>query len=148
MNSIEPLKSGDFQEWIELWDKYLAFYKTSVPESTSKANFARLTDDTDYMGGFLCRDEQGSVIGFVHWILHPSTWTLGDYCYLQDLYVSDTCRTNGHGRALIDAVNGLAKGRGCDRVYWLTQESNTTARYLYDAVADNSGFIQYRQRLS
>jgi hypothetical protein len=29
-------------------------------------------------------------------------------------------------------------------VYWLTQESNTTARRLYDQVGVNKGFIQYQ----
>ncbi|HTG41511.1 MAG TPA: GNAT family N-acetyltransferase, partial [Methylomirabilota bacterium] len=30
------------------------------------------------------------------------------------------------------------------RVYWLTQETNATARALYDTLADRPGFIQYR----
>ena len=29
-------------------------------------------------------------------------------------------------------------------VYWLTHETNTTARALYDKLANNAGFIQYR----
>jgi hypothetical protein len=28
-------------------------------------------------------------------------------------------------------------------VYWHTHEGNATARRLYDAVAENRGFIQY-----
>jgi hypothetical protein len=32
-------------------------------------------------------------------------------------------------------------------VYWLTQSSNAQARALYDQVADNLGFIQYRKVL-
>jgi hypothetical protein len=30
-------------------------------------------------------------------------------------------------------------------VYWLTQPDNTQGRILYDKVADNLGFIQYRR---
>lgn len=31
------------------------------------------------------------------------------------------------------------------RVYWLTHETNATARILYDKVAEHSGFIVYRK---
>jgi len=33
------------------------------------------------------------------------------------------------------------------RLYWQTHESNHTARRLYDAVAERSGFIVYRREL-
>ena len=33
------------------------------------------------------------------------------------------------------------------RLYWLTQEDNTTARLLYDKVARFGGFIRYEHNL-
>ena len=38
-----------------------------------------------------------------------------------------------------------AQAAGASRVYWLTKSDNTTARILYDKVATESGFIQYRK---
>jgi GNAT superfamily N-acetyltransferase len=64
---------------------------------------------------------------------------------LQDLFVAEEARGKGIGRALIEAVYTAARGTGASRVYWLTQESNATARALYDKIADRSGFIQYRR---
>ncbi|MBP6769775.1 MAG: GNAT family N-acetyltransferase, partial [Reyranella sp.] len=49
----------------------------------------------------------------------------------------------GVARALIQAVADWAKARGCPRLYWQTQASNTTARLLYDKMAVNRGFIRY-----
>ena len=49
------------------------------------------------------------------------------------------------GRALIEAVYAQARSAGTTRVYWHTQETNATARRLYDQVAANSGFIVYRK---
>ena len=40
-----------------------------------------------------------------------------------------------------------ARSASASRVYWLTQSNNAQARVLYDAVADNLGFIQYRKVL-
>ena len=37
----------------------------------------------------------------------------------------------------------LITGASC--VYWMTQETNTTAMRLYDRVAEKPGFLIYRQ---
>ena len=89
----------------------------------------------------------GKLEGIVHYLFHRSTWTDGNYCYLQDLFVAEGGRNHGLGRALIEAVYGQAREAGASRVYWLTHESNATARALYDRVADRPGFIQYRRIL-
>ncbi|NBX46873.1 MAG: GNAT family N-acetyltransferase [Chloroflexi bacterium] len=63
---------------------------------------------------------------------------------LQDLYVDPACRGAGAGRALIRAVVDFARDRDANRVIWLTNEDNATARALYDTVARTTGLIQYR----
>ena len=85
------------------------------------------------------------LVGFTHLVFHRGTWSVGDFCYLEDLFVAKAARQRGVARALIEAVYDLADKRGCERVYWLTHESNTTARKLYDQVAEHHGFIQYRR---
>jgi GNAT superfamily N-acetyltransferase len=77
-------------------------------------------------------------------VTHRTCWSTRDTCYLQDLFVSPDVRGGGHGRALIDAVYAHASAVGCQRVYWQTQQTNTTAQVLYDKVAECSGFIVYR----
>jgi GNAT superfamily N-acetyltransferase len=91
--------------------------------------------------------ENGRLVGFTHAIFHRSTWLPDVTCYLQDLYVDASQRGKGTGEALIDAVAGLARAHKAGRLYWLTHETNDTARRLYDRVAQNSGFIQYRKPL-
>jgi len=86
-------------------------------------------------------------VGLVHHIRHRSCWTTGDYCYLQDLFVSPALRGSGIGRKLIEHVYAEASRAGCARVYWLTHETNATAIRLYDRVAERSGFVQYRKNL-
>ena len=89
----------------------------------------------------------GELTGIVQYLYHRSTWTPGNYCYLQDLFVAESGRNHGLGRALIEAVYAQARNAGASRVYWLTHETNETARALYDKVAERSGFIQYRNML-
>lgn len=89
----------------------------------------------------------GEAVGLVHWIFHRSCWTTGDYCYLQDLFVAQSIRGGGIGRALIEHVYAEAEAAGAARVHWLTQETNYPGRMLYDRIAERSGFIQYRKLL-
>lgn len=143
---IRALTPADRAHWEPLWRGYLAFYKTSVPDETTALSFARLTGKNAAMRGWLAFQGEAAV-GMVNAIDHPSTWTGGDYCYLQDLFVQPGLRGGGVGRRLIETVVESARGRGCSRVYWLTHETNLDAMQLYDRVADRSGFIQYRKML-
>lgn len=141
---IRPLSGVDFAAWSPLWHGYLTFYNASINDDVTRHSFARLTGDHPCMGGFLAWQD-GKAVGMVNWIVHPSTWTVGDYCYLQDLFVSPDLRGGGVGKQLIEAVYAAARARGCSRVYWLTHETNSTAMKLYDKVAARSGFVQYRK---
>jgi GNAT superfamily N-acetyltransferase len=89
----------------------------------------------------------GQLTGIVQYLFHRSSWTPADYCYLQDLFVAESARGLGLGRALIEAVYEKAREAGASRVYWLTHHTNTRARILYDKVAENLGYIQYRKLL-
>ncbi len=141
---IRPLRPDERGAWEPLWQAYLTFYEFSVSPETTDILWMRLHDDAEPMyvfGAFL--DER--LVGIVQYLFHRSCWTIGDYCYLQDLYVSETARGRGVGRALIEAVEQAAREKGASRVHWLTKEDNHTARALYDKLADRSGFIQYRK---
>ena len=146
MTRIVPLAAADFEEWLPLWRGYQTFYEVDIPMETTRVTFARLTGGQEPMGAFLARDDASRAIGMVHWILHRSCWTTGDYCYLQDLFVAPDIRGGGVGRKLIEAVYDVARKHGCSRVHWLTHETNQQAMILYDKVATKSGFVQYVKR--
>jgi len=143
---FRPLRRDEREAWEPLWAGYLTFYETAAPPEVTETTWQRLHDPAEPMhvlGAFL--DDR--LIGIVHYLFHRSTWTVGDYCYLQDLFTVPEARGLGAGRTLIEAVVERARAAGASRVYWLTHESNATARALYDRVADRPGFIQYRRIL-
>jgi GNAT superfamily N-acetyltransferase len=141
---IIPLRPEDYADWLPLWRGYLSFYEVDIPADVSAVTWARLLDPAEPVGGALAW--RGScAVGLVHHIRHRSCWTAGDYCYLQDLFVTPAIRGSGVGRRLIEHVYAVAASDGCSRVYWLTHETNTAATLLYDRIADRSGFVQYRK---
>jgi GNAT superfamily N-acetyltransferase len=142
--AIRPLRLDERVAWEPLWKGYLHFYRITAPQETYDATWARLHDPNEPMWlleGYV----DGKLLGIVHYIYHRSCWTIGDYCYLQDLFVAEGARKLGLGRALIEAVYEAARAAGASRVHWLTHETNAVARSLYDTLADRPGFIQYRK---
>ena len=143
---IRAVGNNERADWEPLWKGYLTFYKATLSPEQNDLTWARLHDPAEPMrllGAYV----DGRLEGIVHYLFHSSTWTAGNYCYLQDLFVAEGGRNHGLGRALIEAVYTDARKAGASRVYWLTHETNETARALYDKVADRSGFIQYRKML-
>ena len=144
-DTIQPLVPDQFEAWMPLWEGYQRFYRVAIPHDTTLATWKRLLDPAEPMAGFLAWSGDGRAVGMVHWVRHRSTWTVGDYAYLQDLFVVAGHRGHGTGRALIERVYAEADAAGCARVHWLTHESNGDAMLLYDRIAERSGFVQYRK---
>jgi GNAT superfamily N-acetyltransferase len=137
---IGALETDDRAAWQELFRGYNAFYGRVWPAERYELAWADFRA-AERVHALVARLD-GRAVGLTHFLFHPST-TGGDACYLQDLFTAAGVRGRGVGRALIAAVAGVARERGCERVYWHTHEGNATARRLYDAVAENRGFIQY-----
>ncbi len=143
MTRVRPLAPGDEAVWRRLWDGYLEFYETVLPEQARAAAFARLLPggSPDMRG--LVAERDGAVVGLVHFIFHAHCWKPEGVVYLQDLYVAPEARGGGVGRMLIEAVYEAADAAGRPSVYWLTQEFNYKGRMLYDQVASRTPFIKY-----
>jgi len=100
---IRPVSDTDFEAWLPLWKGYQAFYQVDIPETATRTAWTRMLDPAEPVHAALSYHD-GRAVGLVHWIFHRSTWTPGDYCYLQDLFVAPDVRGGGHGRHLIEHV--------------------------------------------
>jgi len=147
---IRPITNIDYEAWLPLWGGYNAFYgrqgETALDLNITQATWARFLNDNEPVYAFVA-EQNGQLVGLVHFIFHRSTTRLSDVCYLQDLYVNNDVRDRGIGRQLIKAVYDAALKAGSARVYWQTQDSNIAGRALYDKVAKHLGFIVYSQEL-
>ncbi len=140
MLKIGKLVESDRAEWEVLFRAYIDFYKRTLPQEMYDRAWNEFQLDTRMhaLGAKL----DGRLVGITHFLIHANT-SSADVCYLQDLFTASDVRGKGVARALIEAVADWARERKCPRVYWQTQESNATARLLYDKVAVNRGFIRY-----
>ena len=141
--NVRSLEKSDHAEWRRLWTEYLVFYKAALPEDVYASTWKRLFSEGEFEPkGFLALLD-GRPVGLVHYLYHRSCWSVVNNCYLQDLFADPDVRGKGIGAALIEAVKQEAAKIGVKNVYWMTHETNTTARKLYDYVARRTGFIEY-----
>ncbi len=148
--TIRPIAHQDQAQWRPLWAGYNAFYgregPTALPAEITGATWARFFDPDEPVHAFVAEDD-GQLVGLVHYLYHRSTSRLHDVCYLQDLFTDPARRCQGVGRQLIHAVYEAARHAGSSRVYWTTQVTNQPGRALYDQVAQHHGFITYSHEL-
>lgn len=140
---VRPLEKTDHADWRRLWSAYLDFYETKLPEDVYATTWERLFSGGEFEPrGFVALID-GKAVGLTHYLYHRSGWSLVNNCYLQDLFADPAARGKGVGAALIEAVRREAATIGVTNVYWMTHETNATARKLYDRVARRTGFIEY-----
>lgn len=137
---------ADEPAFLALWQGFTDGYNLTLPPTVTAFTWARLIDPTCPMQARLaCVD--GVPQGFAIHQHHPSTWVSGDDGYLEDLFVAPKARGRGLGRALIEDLVAIGRTRGWQRLYWLTEIGNATARHLYDQFAASDGHIRYRMKL-
>jgi GNAT superfamily N-acetyltransferase len=147
MTKVRELRHEDRVAWTELWAGYLRFYRAEVAPEVTEQTFARVTERRDGCFGLAAEADDGTLAGFTHCVLHPTTWSQGGTCYLEDLYVAPGHRGTGVARALIEAADGEGREAGAETLYWHTQAFNGRARSLYDTVARLTSYVHYERQL-
>lgn len=141
--TIRDARPEDEARWRTLWDGYLAFYGVTVAPDITDVTWRRVFDPASAI--FMrVAEVDGEVKGFTLCITHEGTWVRAPDCYLEDLFVDESARGHGVGRALLDDLVALCQKNGWARLYWHTEETNATARKLYDSYVESDGHIRYR----
>ena len=143
---IRDAEPRDEAGWRVLWQQYLDFYEVSLSPEVTAATWARLIDPESPVKARLAFDG-GKMVGFAIHLHHPSTWVIGDDCYLEDLYLAPEARGKKIGKRLLNDLIKLARAKGWQRLYWHTDEENAVARRLYDRFVKADGHVRYRMKL-
>lgn len=79
-------------------------------------------------------ERAGTVVGFALWYPTFSTWTGTQGLWLEDLFVRESARGSGLGRALLQALARVCLDRGWARFQWWVLDWNTPAIGFYRAL--------------
>lgn len=148
--TVRAIQRDDHAQWLPLWLGYNAFYgregPTALAPEITAATWGRFFDAYEPVHA-LVAEQDGKLVGLVHFLYHRSTTMIEPTCYLEDLFTTEAARGRGVGRALVEGVYARARADGLSWVYWLTHETNQTAMKLYDQVAENPGYVMYQKNL-
>jgi GNAT superfamily N-acetyltransferase len=147
MTKIRELRHEDRAVWGGLWAGYLHFYRAELAPEVTEQTFARMTERREGCFGLAAEAEDGTLVGFAHCVVHPTTWSTGATCYLEDLFVDPGHRGTAAARSLIEAAGEQGRAAGAVTLYWHTQAFNGRARSLYDTVAQLTSFVHYERQL-
>ena len=93
-------------------------------------------------------ERDGRIVGIAVWFLTYSTWTGRHGIWLEDLYVDETERGRGYGKALMRALAGVCVERGYSRFEWTVLDWNAPSIAFYRAIGAEPMAEWTTQRLS
>jgi hypothetical protein len=108
---IRSVAVADFDAWLTLWRGYQAFYKTDISMDTTLRTWVRMLDPSEPVFAAVAIKD-GRVVATVHWIMHRSCWTAGDYCCLQDLFAEPGLDASSSSMSMPRRPKLSARGSG------------------------------------
>lgn len=144
--TIRDATPQDEAQWRGLWAQYLQFYDVTLADTVTSATWGRIIDPASLLRGRFAFDGD-TMLGFALHHTHLSTWVENPDCYLEDLFLTETARGTGAGRALMDDLIAICRAKGYARLYWHTDQGNSRARKLYDSYTPTDGHVRYRIKL-
>ena len=112
---------------LAIYEKLPNEVKTTV-EEIEKSIFA----PNSTVKALIC-EEDGKAIGYSVYFYNYSTWLGKNGIYLEDLYVSESKRKRGAGKALLKFLAQKAIEENCGRFEWSCLDWNTPSREFYES---------------
>jgi GNAT superfamily N-acetyltransferase len=75
--------------------------------------------------------KEGQIVAIAVWFLNYSTWTGRNGIYLEDLFVRESERRHGYGRALLRALAEICAENGYRRLEWSVLDWNEPSIAFY-----------------
>jgi GNAT superfamily N-acetyltransferase len=145
---IVPIASEEFEALLPLIAAYQRFYEVEeIDPDRNRAFFRRFLAPSED-GLLLGARTAGELLGYACLYWHFSSTRSAETVLMNDLFVAESARGNGVGRALIEASAAVAHDRGALHLEWSTAPDNLTAQRLYDSTgAARSEWVEYELEL-
>lgn len=145
---IAPITVEEFEGLLPLIASYQRFYEVAeIDEERNRSFFRRFLAPSED-GLLLGARRGGRVVGYACLYWHFSSTQAKETVLMNDLFVEESARGQGVGRALIEATAEVARERGVPSIEWSTAPDNHTAQRLYDSTgAERSEWLSYELRV-
>jgi ribosomal protein S18 acetylase RimI-like enzyme len=130
---IRQATINDIHSIADLFDKYRQFYGQSADLALAKTFIAARLNNKDSVI-FVAQNSDKNLIGFCQ--IYPSFCSVAaaKIGVLYDLFVDNSARKTGAGRALMLAAHEYAANNSMARLDLTTAKDNLTAQALYESL--------------
>lgn len=128
--TVNSIEEKDFKELVALFLEFATFEK--LPDKMVNSE-KKMKAEKDFLHGFIARDENNEVIGYVTFFFAYYTW-IGKSLYMDDLYIREKYRGQGFGTLLINKVTDYARETKCSRLRWQVSDWNEPAIAFYKSL--------------
>ena len=132
--SIRDAVPADISDLLRLIRELAGYEREPDAVEATEADLRRHLFDPGPKVFALVAEVDGSVVGMAIYFVSFSTWTGRHGLYLEDLFVEAAHRSQGVGRALMQALAGRAVDRGYQRLEWAVLDWNQPAIGFYRAL--------------
>ena len=118
------------------------FIQVEHPEAGYGRYLVSILDDPDSL--VLVAEDDGRVVGYIYVDVEGTSWKdlRGPCGYVHDIYVDDSARQRGAGRALMNAGIEWIRSHGRAQVVLLTKTQNEHAKRLFSSLGFRSTMIE------
>lgn len=139
---VRPVAASDREAWAELYRGYRDFYEKPHDPRVYETVWGWLMDPAHETRALIA-EVDGRPVGLGHFRRFARPIDGGHALYLDDLFTAPEARGTGAGGAILQRLAEIARDEGASLVRWITADSNTTARSLYDRVAKQTPWVTY-----
>ena len=131
---LHRARQDDLDDVVRLIAEFRDWWGKSEPSEDAIRTVVRELLGDSSTEFLLARDGDGAAVGVCQLRYRLSVWTGTEDCWLEDLYVNESARGGGHGRALVEAAFESARGRACRRIELDVNEENVDALRFYESL--------------
>jgi len=146
--AIRPAREDEFPALKPLLRGYTEFYESDPPDSGLEAMVAAAVSAPDDQAFLLVAEDGDEVVGFAHCQWKFSSLRGERVVVMDDLFVRDSSRGEGHADALIAGAADVARRHGATVLTWMTAPDNHRAQKVYNRVGGTSEtYLEYELEL-
>ena len=132
--SIRKCEIADLPKLIILCQKHAQFEQADYdPEGKEEGLRKELFNENPKLFCLVVAVE-AAIVGYVTYTFSYSTWSAGDYIYMDCLFLEESARNFGIGEVLINAVKEIGKEKNCVNMQWRTPQFNERAIKFYNRI--------------
>lgn len=129
--SIRPAEPGDEQVLLSLIHELAVYEREPDQVKTTSEQLATALFGPTPLAEAVLAEVEGEVVGFALFFTNFSTWVGRPGLYLEDLFVRESRRGCGVGKALLLHLAGIARERNYGRMEWSVLDWNQPAIDFY-----------------